>query len=194
MGVLASHNLAQLQPLHRLVNFVETGTWRGDGLLHALQFPFTKLWSIEACPILAEAAVKCVARQEAGGQCGDRWEILIGDSALIVPELFQYLEEPTLWWLDAHLPERYGVDATRLPLEWEVSAIVSNEAYAQDVFILDDWRLYEHHSYASGCFTAPGGRCCQPGDGNSIRQLLAPTHTLTIDLRAEGALIAVPRA
>lgn len=187
MGMLRTHNLAQLQPLQRLVNFVETGTWKGDGLMHALQFPFTTLWSVEASLDLMHAARARISRERPGD---NRWEIIQGDSVLVVPQLAGLLRiqgrRPTLWWLDAHLPERYGIDATQLPLEDEVAAIVAQGSHQDDVFILDDWRLYEYWGYESGPWDG------ELGNGGAIRDMLHPTHVLTVDLRAEGALIAVP--
>lgn len=190
MGMLSLHPIAHLQRKWGLGNFIETGTWEGDGLMHALQFPFMRLRSVEASVDLAAAAAKRIRKVWA---CDSRWEIIQGDSVLVVPALLRGWNqrmiggEPTLWWLDAHLPDRYGIDATHLPLEREVEAIVGNGAHARDVFIMDDWRLYEDHTYDSGLFPRFG-----QADGDFIRAQLEPTHHLMVDTRAEGALYAVP--
>lgn len=190
MGSLNLHPIGELQRDWALVNFVETGTWRGDGLLHAMQFPFRSLVSIEASRELT-----LQARMRVHSECPQdvRWEILTGDSSAMVHLLLlewgkEMVAGPTLWWLDAHLPERYHAEATRLPLEQELSHIVTSGMHHMDVFILDDWRLYEHGTYHSGPFEHT-----PPGDGSAIRDLLEPTHTLTVDMRAEGALLAVPK-
>lgn len=191
MGVLHAFPITSWRHDLGLMYFVETGTWRGDGLLHAAGACFQHMISIEANPTLAvQAGDRMTAEYPPtdGWRCS--WEILLGDSAEALPQALARISSgPALFWLDAHLPERYQAEGTRLPLEAEVRAIVSHPRdHAGDVILMDDWRLYEAKAYQSGNFhTGP------PGDPRPIKELLAPTHRLRVDLCQEGVLIAMPR-
>lgn len=193
MGMLSHHPVKHLAQRRGCVYFVETGTWKGDGLLHALkQRCFVRLYSIEANPELAIRAGERLNQEwpQQPGAVPGHWEIICGDSADALAELLPRLTSgPRLWWLDAHLPERYAAEATRLPLEAELEAVVAAGGHGQDVFLLDDWRLYERAPYASG----PWPHGDPPGDARAVRALLAGTHTLRVDARAEGALVALPK-
>lgn len=186
MGQLKCWPIQQLVKDHGLVNFVETGTWKADGLLHAMRSPFLNLYSIEVDDLLWCTAIDRVAAEEPGDV---RWDIRLGESLKEVSFILGGLTGPTLWWLDAHLPERYGCTAApRLPLAAEVQLIVDHDRdHSADVFIMDDWRLYENHPYASGLF--PDGPVADPAP---IRRALRSTHVLNLSLFNEGYLVALP--
>jgi len=196
VGQLNRHNFAKWQRDYRLHYFVETGTWKGDGLLAARAAHFQRLLSIEASP---ELAIKATARMECacrGTTWQGRWEILVGDSADCIKEVLLRLSAwsaPVLWWLDAHLPERYGAEATRLPLVMELHEVLRwpHRSHAGDVFLLDDLRLYEAGPYASGNF--PGGPPGDRGDWTLLLKALSNTHTIHRDYRDEGYLVALPK-
>lgn len=187
MGVLTDHPVKKIREHWELDYFIETGTWRGDGIHHALAEGVPICTTIEASPALGMAAVERLTEERWPLH---RWRVMIGDSAdTISAALDLALHGRVLWWLDAHLPERYGAEGTRLPLEPELRAIVAHPRdHSRDVFIIDDWRLYEDWNYHSGMFR--GGA---PGDADAIRALLVNTHTLNVDLRREGYLMGTPR-
>ena len=190
--------MGALRRQYRLGHFVETGTWRGDGLLHAMGEGFKTFWSIEASPELALTAQQRVQEECPLVVC--HWGIIVADSPEGVSIVLERLYAPTLWWLDAHLPERYATKGTRLPLQEELERITSHgRGHLGDVFLIDDWRLYERGNYGNGNFLQaslgdPDAiRQLPPGDPDPIRRLLEPTHTLNLDLRDEGYMVALPR-
>lgn len=186
MGFLHALSVPNLMIEFNLSTFVETGTFRGDGLLHAMAFPFSWLHSIEANPELWKSAGD---RVEAERPDYDHYTMWRGDTAEVLAGLLPRLERPALFWLDAHLPELYGMtDATRLPLLQEVQAIVAEGRHGRDVLIMDDWRLYEPGSCTVDFYEPP-----RLEDAQEIRRLLAPTHRLLLDTRDEGYMVARPR-
>jgi hypothetical protein len=87
---LILHAQSQFKP--RIM--VETGTLLGD-MIEAMKHRFTRLYSIEISPELARKAQQRFA--------GDSHiQIIENDSAIALKELVPKLEEPALFWLDAH--------------------------------------------------------------------------------------------
>jgi len=107
--------------------FVETGTFRGDGVCRALE-DFDRVYSIELNPMLHAAAVLRFRGDE-------RVTILCGDSAKVLATL--EIKEPVCFYLDAHWSGRGP--QTPLPLLDELRAI-ARRPYT-DVVIVDDMRL-----------------------------------------------------
>lgn len=116
--------------------FIETGTYLGQAVEMARRskLEFTKILSIEINHQLAEKAKK-------GFDFDDRIEIIEGDSVEKIAEICQTLDEPAVFWLDAHasgpLPGgKYGPS----PLLQELEAIKNTGRKDHTIFI-DDRRL-----------------------------------------------------
>lgn len=190
MGFLHAHDIAGLARKHDLDYFVETGTHEGDGLLHALRaMPWVWAYSVEANRLKAWRAQK-----RANARRPAQATVLPGDTRLALPLILPQLNGPTLWWLDAHLPELYeGEDVERLPLIEELVAIATHPRdYSRDVFIIDDWRLYEPvNTYDSGPLPADV-EPARPLETGIIFRALAH-HDVRVDTRHEGYLIATPK-
>ena len=192
MGSISRWPLKQWRKRYDLRVFVETGTWRGDGLMAALGAEFLVAFSVELHP---EQALSAEARVSQAYP--DRsWNIIVADSQVALPELLCILNRrpiangPVLWWLDAHLPERYqGTgEGARTPLEAELRAIVnSSRDHSRDVFVMDDMRLYRRDAWANGDFPGP-----LVGDIADLVKLLQPTHICQIKHWDEGYLVALP--
>jgi len=79
---------------YRLSTFVETGTYEGDMVASQLG-TFAKIHTIELDPILCkQARLRFYYQRHVVVHCGDSGEIL--------PQLVTKLNEPALFWLDAH--------------------------------------------------------------------------------------------
>ncbi len=198
MGRLSRFPIAEWRKRYGLEVFVETGTWKGDGLLCALRAGFPVAFSIELHPEQAETARQRI-RQHFPEDSPRAWAIIEGDSGRMIPKLLPNLSQPlgahhappVLWWLDAHLPERYtGTgQGEQTPLEQELQAIVrSPRDHTRDVFILDDMRLYQRGSWANGNFSGE-----LAGDIATLQALLFHTHNVLVRSQDEGYLIASPR-
>jgi hypothetical protein len=119
---------------HDLKVFVETGTFLGE-MIDAQREHFQKLISIELSGELFQAA-----RAKYAGN--PRIRLYEGDSGTKLRDAVQGLDEPALFWLDAH----YSRGATAgggeaAPIIRELSCLVSRSQY-RDVILIDDARLF----------------------------------------------------
>ena len=114
---------------------VETGTYYGD-MLDATSSWFKELHSIELDPSLARHARLRFKAQP-------HIHIHEGDSALVLPNLIRGLEEPALFWLDAHYSS--GITAKSVletPIVQELQYIFARTDVAP-VILIDDANLFD---------------------------------------------------
>jgi stress-induced morphogen len=88
------HILRRTAHEHHLRILIETGTFKGDTVM-ALRRDFDRLVSVELSPELHARAVRRARRER-------NVEILLGDSAKVLPAVVSTLHQPALFWLDAH--------------------------------------------------------------------------------------------
>ena len=126
---------------HRLRVLIETGTFKGDTVM-ALRRDFDRIVSVELSPELHAKAVRQTRRQRNA-------ELLLGDSAKVLPGILATLDQPALFWLDAHYSG--GVTAlgdTVSPISPELDVILGH-AVRGHVVLIDDAREF-HDSARSG--------------------------------------------
>lgn len=78
--------------------FVETGSYRGDAIRHALAAKFERIISIDIDP---ESTKFCYQRFDLKNS-GLPIELHTGDSALMLWYLIKDIDEPITFWLDSH--------------------------------------------------------------------------------------------
>lgn len=123
--------LRRLANKYKLKVFVETGTYRGE-TINALKNSFDSLYSIELSSDLYDKAKARFNRYP-------HIKIYNGDSKDILPQIVKQLDEPALFWLDAHYSG--GVTAfSENPIIHEVTTII--KAKKEDVVVIDDLRLF----------------------------------------------------
>jgi hypothetical protein len=114
--------------------FVETGTFRGE-MINAQREHFLKLISIELSEELFQAArLRFVNDRQI--------QLHQGDSGIKLREVVKELDEPALFWLDAHYSR--GVTAgsnEAAPIIKELSCLTSRGGL-KDVILIDDARLF----------------------------------------------------
>ncbi len=115
--------------------FIETGTYRGDGVLLALDFGFEVIHSIEWDRKLYEDA----RRYFAGIPQVRLWH---GNSAECLPDVLVGIREPITFWLDAHPcgPPSGEAPGVPSPLLQELHTIRGHPVRDHTIFI-DDRRL-----------------------------------------------------
>jgi hypothetical protein len=117
--------------------FVETGTFRGDGVQRALDAGFEVVYSVEIDRDLASAASRRFADDP-------RVQVLSGMSEHFVAMICAVVREPVVFFLDAHW-SGFG-EETPLPLLEELKSI-SRRKFS-DVVIIDDMRLMGKKSWS----------------------------------------------
>lgn len=189
MGYLKSLPVGEYRKTYSLYHFIETGTFYGDGTQFALDAGFESCHTIE----VNEHYVN-LARDRFKGKKASVWH---GTSLEQLPVILPYLYGPTLWWLDAHLQDVYGMPIEAfhpLPLEQELRIIAEGRNISKDVFLIDDLRIYEdfpnkpwdpedRKRYAM--YNVKEG-------GAFIDDILSSTHKVSRLFMDDGYVVAVP--
>ena len=123
----------------------------------------------------------------------------LGQSSEVMPEILPQLEGNTLFWLDAHFPgadfglASYGDEEDlekRLPLRSELEIIVEGRDVSNDVFVIDDLRVYEDGPFETGNWAE---RNLYGGDGIAfIEDLFEDTHFVVRSYNKQGFVILLP--
>ena len=123
----------------------------------------------------------------------------LGQSSEVMPEILPQLEGNTLFWLDAHFPgadfglASYGDEDDldkRLPLRSELEIIVKQRDVSNDVFVIDDLRVYEDGPFETGNWAE---RNLYGGDGIAfIEDLFEDTHFVVRSYNKQGFVILLP--
>jgi hypothetical protein len=116
------------------MTMVETGTYFGD-MLQAVRGAFSRLYSVEVDARLYERAVRRFRDDSSV-------TIVHGDSADVLPQLLNSINEPALFWLDAHYSggiTAKGKSAT--PVLRELTAIIARDKPAH-VILVDDAQCF----------------------------------------------------
>ena len=123
----------------------------------------------------------------------------LGQSSEVMPEILPQLEGSTLFWLDAHFPgadfglASYGDEEDldkRLPLRSELEIIVKGRDVSNDVFVIDDLRVYEDGPFETGNWA---DRNLYGGDGLAfIEDLFEDTHFVVRSYNKQGFVILLP--
>ena len=182
-----------------LKNYVETGTGEGATLIHSLHSSFDKTYSVEINSLIFESAKHRFKARIDTGECN----LWFGNSFEKLPEILKEVKGNTLFFLDAHFPgadfhlAAYGDEKdydTRLPLEKEIEAIVSNRDTANDVFIIDDLIIFEPDGgpYEHGALNLSRDICPKNGIG-FLEKAFSKTHDIAKTYISQGFLIITPK-
>ena len=126
--------VAHLAELYRLPVFVETGTYLGKTTL-LLANVCERCVTIEVDPSLHERARSSLAHL-------DNVELLLGDSASLMPGVLEDLDVPALFWLDGHYSGGVTAHANKeTPVLDELAAILDHPV-KNHVVLIDDARLF----------------------------------------------------
>ena len=123
----------------------------------------------------------------------------LGTSFKILPEILPTFEGNTLFWMDAHFPgadfglSSYGDEKDmdkRLPLQKELESIVQSRDVKNDVFVIDDLRIYEDGPFETGNWDE---RTKYGGDGiGFIEDIFEDTLYIGRSYNAQGSVILFP--
>jgi hypothetical protein len=148
MGKLVRHDVAFYVRTFGLTAFVETGLHEGDGVASATCHPFQSIHSVD----LNERYVEAGRRNFAHDPRVCLWH---GASQEVLETLLPTLDDHRiLFWLDAHLPQNYEMDAGNelrmFPINAELEVISRVRPDKRDVILIDDMRLHDDLGCAAG--------------------------------------------
>ena len=174
-------------------NFVETGTGQAEVVQTVVEADETlNIHTIEVIPeIYDKNKINFSYLKDVNWHLGTSFDIL--------PEILPDLKGSTLFWMDAHFPgadfglSSYGDekdDDKRLPLKKELETIVANRDVTNDVFVIDDLRIYEDGPFGDGNWE---DREKYGGDGiEFIEELFDETHYVVKSYNAQGSVLLFP--
>ena len=174
-------------------NFVETGTGQAEVVQTVVEADDTlNVHTIEVIPeIYDKNKINFSYLKDVNWHLGTSFDIL--------PEILPDLKGSTLFWMDAHFPgadfglSSYGDekdDENRLPLKKELETIVENRDVSNDVFVIDDLRIYEDGPFGDGNWEE---REKYGGDGiEFIEELFDETHYVVKSYNAQGSILLFP--
>ena len=174
-------------------NFVETGTGQAEVVQTVVEADDSlNVHTIEVIPeIYDKNKINFSYLKDVNWHLGTSFDIL--------PEILPDLKGTTLFWMDAHFPgadfglSSYGDekdDDKRLPLKKELETIVSNRDVTNDVFVIDDLRIYEDGPFGDGNWE---DREKYGGDGiEFIEELFDETHYVVKSYNAQGSILLFP--
>jgi len=195
MGSLARFKLDNFVSQFKLKSFFETGSFKGDGIQVAVNAGFEEIISTE---IMDEFYNLCRERFKANTNV----KIVKGNSFDLVPQLLTNTNQPTFYWLDAHFPGADGgilgyndeqVEEIKYPLEKEIEQILAVKKHiADDVFLIDDLRIYEDGDFEHGNMPA---NIARPKNRNIdfVYKLLGATHNIIRLYYDEGYILCLPK-
>jgi hypothetical protein len=206
MGQLTAFDLQPLIKKHNLKVYFETGTGIGVSLRHALQYNFEKFYSVDIDKDLINNLLHL--------QNENKNLVLVGGySKDALKQILPKIPESTsiLFFLDAHFPgadfhkisyeesiRKFKKDA--FPLEEEISLIKEMRGLAKDVFVIDDYMLYDkegdYDSIKEGVVWEYEWLQKELGletDSSFLYKTFSATHTLQKDLRHQGYLLITPK-
>ena len=174
-------------------NFVETGTGKAEVVQSVVEADDSlNVHTIEVIPeIYDKNKINFSYLKDVNWHLGTSFDIL--------PEILPDLKGTTLFWMDAHFPgadfglSSYGDekdDDKRLPLKKELETIVANRDVTNDVFVIDDLRIFEDGPFGDGNWE---DREKYGGDGiEFIDELFDETHYVVKSYNAQGSILLFP--
>jgi hypothetical protein len=195
MGHIDRFNLKNYIDDYNIDIFIETGTGIGESIKHAVNYYFKNIFTIE---IINSLYLNCKEKFKDYKNCH-----FINDNSKdgLIKVLSDINEnDKVLFWLDAHFPGAdFGLDSyggttdseKRIPLESELRTINSVRNIRNDVFIIDDLRIYEDGPFEGGIW--PERRFLGGNGIDFIYEIFQETHTIEKDYREQGYIICKPK-
>lgn len=193
MTTLGFFNLKRYINEYGVQVFIETGTYRGAGLEYALGFDFKAFWSIEFWKQTFDEVSPRFNHMDVS--------IVHGHSPEVLRELLITIQEPCLFWLDAHFPnsdvaarETSGIQPglsvdELMPLRAELE-VISKLRHGEDVILVDDLCLFENGDFENG-------NCGWVDEGRFYKldlSAFADTHVINKYYSTSGYLEMLPKA
>jgi hypothetical protein len=206
MGQITAFNLQDFIDDYGIKLYFETGTGEGISLEYALKYKFDKLYSVDIDgELITNAKNKFQNNQNV--------ELIHDYSTNAIKTYLPTIdkESPIFFFLDAHFP---GADFHKIsyeesirefkkdafPLEDELNSIVKNRDTSKDVFIIDDFILYEpegdYETIKHGVvwkYNWLQEELDLVTNSKFIYDLFRDTHDFVKDIRHQGYLIIKPK-
>jgi hypothetical protein len=205
MGQITAFDLNEFITNYNTTIYFETGTGIGESLGYANNYNFKKLYTVDIDEELSDKIKKKYKGNDKIVVTCDYSTNAITNDLPKIPK-----EENILFFLDAHFPgadfhkisyeesiRQYKKDA--FPLEQELKLIISNRNVSNDVFVIDDFMLYESGDYDSikegviWKYNWLQEELNIKTESYFIYELFKDTHDFKKDTRHQGYLVITPK-
>lgn len=119
---------------YSITNFIETGTYLGS-MIYASKDVFNKIYTIELDKRLYKRAKKKFSNFK-------HISVYPGDSSIVLPRILRRIQNPALFWLDAHYSD--GITAKgslTTPISKEIQSILKHKI-KNHIILIDDASLF----------------------------------------------------
>lgn len=171
--------LSELVKKYGLEVFVETGCGDGNGLIYAAHLNLEDRFSCDTNADSVEA-------------CSNLGHVYLQDSLWFLKDI-ECCYRPTLFWLDAHFPDRFGTVGSIWPLPKELQILSSKIGIEKCVILCDDMH----------CIQDPLNPTREDGPGHDwdpvegtiaeLVDILKDTHKATLLPVSTGVLMFEPK-
>jgi len=122
--------------------FIETGTWKGDGVYAALEYGFGRVISIE----VNEGLFNGVSKRFKDNK---KVELYHGDSTDLLPSILTTVHDPITFWLDAHIQAKMGQGKKPNPVIEEITSIINHmlDTGLKHTILVDDVRFFRRKRF-----------------------------------------------
>jgi hypothetical protein len=120
---------------YELKTMIETGTYKGD-MAYSMQPYFEKIYSIELGWDLYNKARERLSKYK-------NVQLIQGNSGELLPEIIKNINQPCLFWLDAHYSGGKTVKHDlETPIMQELTSIFEHPCINKHVILIDDARCF----------------------------------------------------
>jgi hypothetical protein len=120
--------------------FIETGSYKGEGLEEALNFSFEKLYSIELHKSLYEECLKKF-------KDNNKVELFYGDSGTILFNIINHINNKITFWLDGHFSGDHTAKGIKISPIMEELEQIKNHSINYHTIMIDDIRYVKQGYY-----------------------------------------------
>ena len=171
-----------------LVDFIETGCWKGDGIGYAFDSGYESVYS---CDIGLEYVTMSQQKFPLAN-------IEHSESLTYLSNLLPNKTNKTLFWLDAHFPDIYGEaefsEEFRIPLIPEIKLIKKLKPnYKDDVIICDDMRTFRSDKNPTYTVNELPEKHLVDVDWDKFVNILSDTHDFELINNYDGVIIFYPK-
>jgi hypothetical protein len=123
--------------------FFETGTYLGDSVELAINIGFKKIISIEIDESLQNKNIKKFESYVNSGQV----ELIVGDTIIVMEEIIKNINQPTTFWLDAHVDT--GITGIKMCPLYEELEYIKSSPIKNHTIMIDDLRIFGGGNWGS---------------------------------------------
>jgi hypothetical protein len=189
MTWLSHIDIGRYRQKFNLTQFVETGSWHGDGIGRAYDCGYS---DVASCDIGIEYVTECREKYPQAN-------IVHSDSLTFFENTLPTINAKTLFWLDAHFPDYYGTDDTseehRIPLIPEIELIKKFKPnYENDIIVCDDIRNFKTPQNPRFREGELEDRFLIDVDWDAFINILEDTHQSKLIMEHDGVMVFYPKS